>query len=599
MPFSTEDFVQLVQEEIRFRERSYSGIQSAEEAFAQWVVELLFPSVDTDLAATELVTTDVWGLTACHRDEDSGTMYLLYTRYSEDPQNSQFGTGVAHALFEACSKVRELAEQEGPVPEGLPAPVAGAVEACRSGYSLAATLVVFGHLEQPDRLGKLAEAYNLDIGAYQYCDLQRLRRIYSGVDEDQAARTIRLETISRALLEGPVAACVANISAYEMQQAIRDLVPEIYEINLRVPLKNTKVNKDIAATLKSDERRFFWYYNNGITMLCSGFEVSPTGVLTVQSPRIVNGAQTTDSLLEAELSPDSGVAVLVRVIAALPGSTQVTPDLQGSDALQDLHLDIARYTNRQNPIQDPDFRSNEIVQKRLHEGFLALGYFYEHRRGQWESFADKAAFRGKRIKMEDLAQRWFAFDGQPATAVREKLSLFEEQGNYGSIFMLGRSPQDYLVAYLVFDQLQGRLSDDISRAKARQREAGHDTRLGVDTQNFLMIGRATRLAVAHMTALLGNALSERYGPLKGELLEIVLSAVQDGNLVKETYPELVDALFRLATSMREDRVRTLHNRLSEKTALEDLKGLFNYVIEREQARGRDVLALPVVPAEAE
>ena len=158
--------------------------------------------------------------------------------------------------------------------------------------------------------------------------------------------------------------------------------------------------------------------------------------------------------------------------------------------LEDLYLDIAKYTNSQNPIEVPDFRSNEEVQRRLHKQFESLGWFYEHRRGQWENCLNKSMYRGKHIQMVELAQRWFSFDGHPAIAIREKLSLFEEEGHYGSIFLLGRSAEEYLVAYLIFGEIQERLSERIKSAKDEERTLlQSDGKVKITTKNYLMIGR--------------------------------------------------------------------------------------------------------------
>ena len=51
MPLSLDDFIKQVGEEIDFRYNSYSRSQESKGwAFAQWALELHFPSVDSDEA---------------------------------------------------------------------------------------------------------------------------------------------------------------------------------------------------------------------------------------------------------------------------------------------------------------------------------------------------------------------------------------------------------------------------------------------------------------------------------------------------------------------------------------------------------------------
>ncbi len=192
--------------------------------------------------------------------------------------------------------------------------------------------------------------------------------------------------------------------------------------------------------------------------------------------------------------------------------------------------------------------------------------------------------------MVDLAQRWFAFDGNPAVAIRKKMSLFEEQGPYGSIFMMARSAEEYLVAYLLFEQLQERLRTHITKAKEELKATQGTGRMPFRTRNYLMVGRATKLAAAHMTALLGRALRERYGGFNQYVARRLLSSLNTGEFVETVYSDLEDTLFRFSGQVLQHD-KTLHRILSETDTFEELYELFSYVSERELTKGRDIFAL--------
>ncbi|MEZ4706542.1 MAG: AIPR family protein [Caldilineaceae bacterium] len=291
-----------------------------------------------------------------------------------------------------------------------------------------------------------------------------------------------------------------------------------------------------------------------------------------------------------------GVSFMIRIIT-LAGSQQTTSDID-SNFLEDLRLDIAKYTNSQTPYLFR-FRSNESVHKQLHEKFRILGWFYEHRRGQWRSIpnAEKDDFKISRgtyrlINMVDLAQEWFSFSGQPALAIREKNSLFDAKGPYGKIFVRARCAEEFLIAHLLFLQIESRLKEKIKTAKDAANSAVEaNQRVKLTTRNYLIIGRATKRAVAHMTALIGVALIERYGVLEQELATKILEITKSEELIERVYPELEDTLFRVATQMQDDKYKTLHRLLSEDETFEELYDLFQYVIQRETDKGRDVLAL--------
>ncbi|MCZ7570918.1 MAG: AIPR family protein [Ardenticatenaceae bacterium] len=592
MPFSIDDFILQVNKEVDFLFDSYSHIKGIKDtAFAQWALMLLFPSIDSDQAFNLLVVDDPWNISAKYRDDESGMFYLLHTRYSENPTATEFGPGVIYTLLDAYKTVIDRSDKARESSSVL----AEAIQAVEDGYVITPVLVLFGTLAESVETSDLIRNYELAEDQFVYYDIHELRHRFAGLEEAMVGE-IMLPLISWMSYSGPVEALVGNTTAYEFKRAIRDFVPEIYDGNLRAPLgaKKTKINKQMHETLSHENRKkFFWYYNNGITMLCQGFHKydGDGHSFIVKAPRIVNGAQTTDTILSAELSEQDQVGLMIRIIAALPGSRQVSDDIASHPGLlEDIYLDIARYTNSQNPISIPDFRSNEHVQKQLHERLKELGWFYEHRRGLWNE-ANHEKYQHRCITMVELAQRWFAFDGHPSTAIRSKNSLFEEQGHYGSIFMQSRSAEEYLVAYLIFNQIQERLKNNIKEAKAElERTAERGGKISLGSRNCLTIGGATKLAAAHMTALLGRGLRERYGSLNRSLARRLLPIIESGQLVKMAYPELLDALFRVITRLQGEPHKTLHKLLSEESTIEELYDLFVYILNREISKGRDILA---------
>ncbi|MFC1976222.1 AIPR family protein [Chloroflexota bacterium] len=596
MPLSINDFISQVREEVEFLFESYSYTQESRDwPFAQWALQLLFPLVNPDQAFNLLTFDETSSVIATYRDDESGTFYLLHARYSEDPEGMEFGPGLIYGLLDTYKKISSdsasLKDSDSYISE--------AASAVEDGYTLSVIFVLFGTLDSSVSLSTAMETYKLEEQQLDCWDVYQLRRLYAGIEEEVETKSIVFPFTSYARYStGPVEALVGNVMAYEFKKAIQNIGQEIYDFNLRTPLGATKVNKQMMETLEK-QGNLFWYYNNGITMLCRGFEPqrsksksSRKKIIIIDSPRIVNGAQTSHAILSNEFEKDDQVSVMVRVIAALPGSRQVSEEVSDNPSfLADLYLDIAKYTNSQNAIRLPDFRSNEIVQKDLHEKFRELGWFYEHRRGQWRSITDKRKYKG-RIEMVDLAQRWFAFDGNPAIAIRQKASLFEDQGSYGSIFMLSRSADEYLVGYFLFGQIQDRLRKEITKAKEEERKALEaDVRVPYRARAYLMIGRATKLATAHMTALLGLGLYDQYGPLNRKLAQEILPRVESGELINDVYAELADTLFRTTDQLQEEKYKTLHQLLSKEDTLEQLYDTFSYVLEREKERGRDVLAI--------
>ena len=120
---------------------------------------------------------------------------------------------------------------------------------------------------------------------------------------------------------------------------------ELFEQNVRLSLGNTKINKQLLASVKNKkEHQHFPLYHNGITLLCEKIKSEDETTLTVKHYVIVNGAQSVTSLYTAKESITDDLRVLTKVVA-LKGDTS----LAGK---------ITYNSNNQNAIKARDLRSN-------------------------------------------------------------------------------------------------------------------------------------------------------------------------------------------------------------------------------------------------
>lgn len=66
--------------------------------------------------------------------------------------------------------------------------------------------------------------------------------------------------------------CVAEVELKHFAVFVKNNKEYLFYSNIRNYLKNTPVNKDIVQTFQKKPTDF-WYFNNGITMVCDDFEV--------------------------------------------------------------------------------------------------------------------------------------------------------------------------------------------------------------------------------------------------------------------------------------------------------------------------------------
>jgi hypothetical protein len=215
----------------------------------------------------------------------------------------------------------------------------------------------------------------------------------------------------------------------------------LFARNVRGFLGSTEINRGMEATL-TKEPEFFWYYNNGITVVCDeARKESSRGrdILRVTNPQVINGQQTTRTLARVARR-GAKASVLVRVIRV------PRDDGGGPNHFDTLVSRIVGATNWQNAIRASDLMSNDRRQIELERQFRKLHYLYLRKRMTKGEARRTAGVRHLRLlKKEEVAQAVAACDLDPFVVREGKERLFEER-LYGQIFPNG-DPKYYLSRY--------------------------------------------------------------------------------------------------------------------------------------------------------
>lgn len=204
---------------------------------------------------------------------------------------------------------------------------------------------------------------------------------------------------------------------------------------------NTEVNRSMEYTLKHEPEKFF-YYNNGITILCDDAEkVSTKGqdIIRVSNPQIINGQQTTRTLA-ANKGLAKKASVVVRVIQVPRGGSN------GNEQFDTLVSEIVAGTNWQNAIRPSDLISNDRRQVELQRELRKRGYLYARKREK--KTETQKSVGGKHfifIKKEDLARAVAGCNMDPVVARSGVENLFTDE-MYHSIFPTS-DPVYYLTRY--------------------------------------------------------------------------------------------------------------------------------------------------------
>lgn len=148
--------------------------------------------------------------------------------------------------------------------------------------------------------------------------------------------------------------------------------------NLRKFRGDTEVNRFIQSTLVSEPEKF-WYFNNGITVLCDEIKKKPlggsnrdVGHFIFEGVSVVNGAQTVGSIavtVAGGFQRPKEARVLVRFISL-------------ENCPTDFATEVTTATNTQNRIERRDFASLDPNHQRLRqELMLDLNLVYAFKSG--------------------------------------------------------------------------------------------------------------------------------------------------------------------------------------------------------------------------
>ncbi|GAA4089643.1 AIPR family protein [Streptomyces hundungensis] len=218
----------------------------------------------------------------------------------------------------------------------------------------------------------------VDMVDYKVLDLRDAHReILGSAAFPKIDTRVRLEGFGHEAM--PYQAMYGTMAVADIAALYSEHRRGLFARNIRDALDLTDVNVKIRNTLLEHPENF-WYFSNGITMLCEsvkpvGTSVVPGGVgeFHLTGASVVNGAQTVSAIHKAHATDASKASrgrVLVRLI-----SLENCPPGFGDQ--------VTTSTNTQNPIEDRDFKSLDKRQSDLRDEFaLSLRLSYVIKRGE-------------------------------------------------------------------------------------------------------------------------------------------------------------------------------------------------------------------------
>ena len=268
-------------------------------------------------------------------------------------------------------------------------------------------------------------------------------------------------------LNEPYRAVYGRVSARQLADWQRRHGVALVERNLRKYKGSTDVNDGLAQTLREQASHFF-YFNNGVTLLCESFvQIGPrqesrdTGRFELRGVSIINGAQTVGAMAR---EPDSHYVTC-------PSEVLVTIVSLGRAPLG-FGEQVTLNRNRQNAVDIRDFAALDGRQQRWHETLELMGVNYICQAGDDDPPAGPAVFdvaEAARARACSGTGRDWAEDVVAAAADRRRLFRMSASADApaGTASPYKRTFPDSLPAKELWRAVQvARLVDEAFKARA-------------------------------------------------------------------------------------------------------------------------------------
>lgn len=437
MSISTKEFKTIIAEEMReVAEREGLSLSKNADrgyAFENWTADLIFAAEDAyegDPADAIQGSHDL-GLDLLFEDSANKLLVICQCKYTT-PQKPVSETDVT-SFFNRHERYMDRRWVTKHGSEAVQELLLGYPDRVADGWNIVYRFITTG--KATDKLHEIAEGETERYDAEDVsvrCEVLgfgELKNLYIrslSLDETIPER-VELNLPRDRFFEhlDPYPTLIAAISGNELRNLYNQYKQSLYAYNIRGYLGARGVNKAIGETAETEPEHFL-YFNNGVSAICTDYQVLGDNRVVAKDFQIINGAQTVTSLARVE---PSSAKVLFRLTKTLDVKTE-----------KGINEKIIRFNNSQNSIKLSDFRANDPIQvflernlntKRAHGPLPKFSYV--RKRGT----ARKGRGTGSSIRLEELAKIRYSFLYEPtliSSQPRALWTLRDDGGVYEKSF---------------------------------------------------------------------------------------------------------------------------------------------------------------------
>ena len=288
------------------------------------------------------------------------------------------------------------------------------------GYQIHAIFIHTGDQKANDYvlrpISQLMEKTNDEISTILLFDEFDFKDVYNFLANGQEQSSINIDDVilsNWGKVDVPFVSYYGTISAATVGEWYKNFGNTLFEKNIRFYKGNTDVNEGMKKVLLREPERFY-YYNNGIKLLCKSIKrkakdstTNATGLFALEGVSLVNGAQTTGtigSLFFDNPEQISKAIVMIQIIDLSSVDTETTTQ-------------ITRLSNTQNRIENKDFAALDPEQERLRTELTFSHYSYLYKSG------DKITNSEKQISFDEAIVALACLNADISFAVMAKSNV--------------------------------------------------------------------------------------------------------------------------------------------------------------------------------
>ena len=322
------------------------------------------------------------GIDAIYLDETQKKLFLVQSKWRADgagsitqDEMSNFAQGVQRVLEEDLAGANDKI-----IAKSIDIDVA----LTQMGYQIHSIFIHTGNQKVTDYvlrpISQLMKKTNDEISTILLFDEFNFKDIYSFLANGQEQPGINIDDViltNWGKVDVPFVSYYGTISAATVGEWYKNFGNALFAKNIRFYKGNTDVNEGMKKVLLQEPEKFY-YYNNGIKLLCKSIKrkakdstTTATGLFTLEGVSLVNGAQTTGTIGSLFLDNPEQVSKAIVMIQII--------DLSSVDT--ETATQITRLSNTQNRIENKDFAALDPEQERLRKDLAFSHYSYLYKSG--------------------------------------------------------------------------------------------------------------------------------------------------------------------------------------------------------------------------